>query len=310
MVDILLNMDLPPSDPQFNAHHHADFIELSTLLRNDLGLLISDMIGLYESEPSASRLENLIELNNNCIGLIRYREVAYSQNLYPFSLENGERLMLKPELDKGHKLYIFLLLCSCTSYLTRSNSSIVRRDFERVSRDILSEYLPENSSCHIMGKTGIQEQRYKGHIIAKLDLLAEDINVSTIYQNHFFAGQNSGDGGLDIVAWSTFRGDTNPKFTQFYVGQCATGRDWVNKQDEPCKLSRYIDTPESMNICLFIPYDGRNSNSTFNQEADILTELVFDRLRLMHIPDNFDFIDNIPAFSIVDEIIETEDDLI
>lgn len=303
-------MDSPPGDPQFKVHHHADFIELSTLLRNDLGVLISNMIGLYESEPSAARLQNLTELNDNCVGLIRFREVAYTQVLYPFSVESGGRLMLKEELGKGHKLYIFLLLCSCTSYLTQSNSSILRRDFERVSREILSEYLPENSSCHIMGKTGIQEQRYQGHITAKLDLLAEDIKVKTIYEDHFFAEQNSGDGGLDIVAWSSFPGDSNPRFTQFYVGQCATGRDWVNKQDEPCKLSRYIRTPESMTICLFIPYDGRNSNSTFNQEADILTDIVFDRLRLMLIPDNFDFIDNIPAFSIVDEIIEIEDDII
>jgi len=310
MTDILLNIDSPPSDAPFRAHYHADFIELRSLINNDMGVEVNAVIDLYESEPSKAKLDNLLNLNCECLGIIKYRENEYGQDHYPFHLSSANNLQLKEDLNNAQKLYIFLLLCSCSSNLSSSHASDVRRDFERISKEVLSKYLPSNSICHIMGKSGIEEQRYKGHITDKLTLLAKDLQTSAIFESHFFSAQNSGDGGLDVVAWLPFSGDSSLKFTQFYVAQCATGRDWTKKQDEPDKLKKYIKTPDSFNKCLFIPYDGRNSDGRFNQQADILSDIVFDRLRMLHISDELDFINDIPSITIVNDLINFENDLI
>ncbi|MDC9511306.1 hypothetical protein [Pseudoalteromonas sp. Angola-4] len=312
MPDLLLKMDSPPSDPYFNTHYHADFIELNALINNDLGVDLNDFASIYESEPTDKIQANLKSLSEDCAGVIMYRLSAYGTDSYPFIIENGSKLKLKDLLSDLHKAYIFLLLCSCSKYLSTENASIVRRDFERFSNSMLKRYLRESDTCHIMGKAGIQEQRYKGHITDKLDLLAKDTKTKTLYEEHYFSEKNSGDGGLDLIAWSPFLGDDNFKFTPLYIGQCATGRDWIKKQDEPAKLARYIDKAGPMTVCLFIPYDGRNSTGTFNHDADIRhpTNIIFDRLRLLLISKDMNFINEIPAFKLVDDIICFEEDLI
>lgn len=289
------------SDPKFNQHYHADFIELLALTENENGIEFDRVKDIYNCEQSF--IDDLIILINSRVDI-------YGDK-FPFVFIGRTRLALKSELTDSHKLYIFLLLCSNTSRVEVACD--LRRDFEIISYQAMKAYLPPHSHCYIMGKSGIEGQRYCGHISDKLELLAEDLSTSIIYDAGTFSAYNSGDGGLDIVAWTPFVGDENLNYMPMYAGQCATGRDWLNKQDEPSKLAGYVKVPKSFNVCLFIPYDGRNNDGTVNQRSNILVPILFDRLRILNLFDyhNHSFIAEIASIKEhVESAISYQEDII
>jgi hypothetical protein len=292
-------LDSALSDPKFNRHYHADFIELLALAENESGIEFDRVKQIYGGDQ---------DLTNDLIELISSRIAAYDDK-YPFSMNGRSRLTLKANITDCQKLYIFMLLCSNTSKI--ENASDFRRDFELISYKAMVDFLPSHSNCYIMGKSGIGGQRYTGHIEKKLALLAADLSSKIIYDEDAFAGNNSGDGGVDIVAWVPFLGDGNLKYMPLYAAQCATGRDWKHKQDEAANLKHYIETPKSFNVCLFIPYDGRNTDGGHNEKGSIRVPILFDRLRIINMFTDYQFINTIPSIcSHVEQAIDYQEDII
>ena len=191
---------------------------------------------------------------------------------------------LGDSIEDIQKLYIFFLMCSCNTKVVR-DGNILESDFEHISTLVLKAFLPSHAQVYHFGKSSYADDRYTGHLTNKLDQLASDVKCQTAYVEEDFADQDTGDGGLDVVAWVPFPGD-NDNFMniQVYLGQCAIGKDWVGKQTDVEKMKNNIHFPLGTVSVMFVPHDLRKENNLFKGNR-ICTHIMFDRFRLMGLVD-------------------------
>lgn len=265
------DLELIPDQSKNDLHYHADYIEILTLSCGEDGLRFSCLNDKYKPE----QVQDFIEI-------IRERASSFEEK-YPFTMDGNLGLSKLSTPTMAQSLYVFLLLCSHTNKTT-VNSAELRSKFELISKIALSHYLPSLAVCHNIGKSSNQNGRYVGSIVDKLNKLAEDLRCFKMFEDDDFSLFNSGDLGLDVVAWVPFSGDLYfHKIMQTYLCQCATGKDWVKKQAEPEKVKNVLKMPKATVDTLFVPYDLRKTNGSFHNFHDITINLLFDRRRILNL---------------------------
>lgn len=321
---MIKNIEKVPSQSYSNSHYFCDYIELLALINNNDLLAVADVYDRFYEDNSIEIPENNSDIDlgsevsqTNDIWESRIKEwfsiLDTRKNIfgdfYPFKIEH-DTIHMCSELTYKQLLYIFLLLNSNQNYI-RSNSQLTS-DFEEFSLRALKNFLPSNAQCYRFGKSMLDQDRYKGNISKKIDDLAKDLKYSTKYKEHYFASNDNGDGGLDIVSWIPFKGDENQNNMQVYLCQCATGKEWYKKQDDTDKfVDNYIDFRTQVNLVMFIPFDGRNMDRTFNEEAKMKKNIIFDRVRLVYLlQENQNLITELKSFEIVNQIIAFEEDIV
>lgn len=323
---MIKNIEKVPTQSYFNAHYFCDYIELLSLINNNDLLSVSDIYDRFLEDDKINIPDNNsdIELGSNAseiadnwenrikewFDILKIRQQSFSV-FYPFDVRQYT-VKLKKSLNIKQKLYLFLLLNSTQKYISQ-NVKLLTSDFEDFSLEALKRFMPSNASCYRFGKSMLDYDRYKGHIKTKIDLLASDLNYPIKHQAHFFATKDNGDKGLDLVAWTSFQKDINQNNMQVYLCQCATGaQNWLDKQYEPKKFIKYIDFKSQVNIALFIPFDSRNFDRKFSEDAEIFEDiLLFDRIRLLYLlGNNKNLVKKLKSFKIVNQIIEFEEDII
>jgi len=306
-----------PEKSYFNEHYFCDYVELIALVSNEDIVSSSDIydrfyddgkINVNSSELNSEEVDKWESRIISWYELLKYRENYYGIS-YPFII-NRKTIKLKHDLNSNQLIYLFLLLNSNLKYIEDKN--ILTSDFEEVSLQAFKEYLPTIAKIYRFGKSMINNDRYTGSISDKIDLFASDLKYNTKYEPHFFAENNNGDGGLDIVSWIPFKDDLNTNNMSIYFGQCATGKDWVKKQDDTKKFENYINFKSNISHVLFIPYDGRNIDSKFNEESTLSLNLLFDRLRIINLLlDNDTVVEELISFSsILKKAISYEEDIV
>lgn len=320
----IINIASTPKETLFNEHYYCDYIELLALIENGSPVSKSDIFDrfLEDNRISTSGSSQNFQTNNiwdtriiNWYTLLKSRESLFS-DFYPFEITNNNittSIKMVDEITDKMKSYIFLLLSSLQKYFERHNCSKLTSDFEEFSLQAFKKYIPAWSEAYRFGKSGLNYNRYTGDITNKIDDFASDIKCRTIYEENYFASNNNGDGGLDIVSWVPFKNDDNFNNIQVYLGQCATGKDWLHKQDDTDKfINNFILFKTDVQKVMFVPYDGRNEDRTFNEQAQMNKSIYFDRLRLLTlIEDNIDDILMLDSFnSIIEPVIEYEEDII
>lgn len=302
----MLELENPPSDSKFLRHHFADFVELLALSQDEEGIdkdSASDR--MLDSEGSQDNQE----LINDCFEILAYRHETYGEN-YPFLMETNHTLKLRISLSNTHKAYIFLLLCSCTSKCTsKSLASDLRRDFEHICASAFKNYLPSFAECHIFGKSGL-ESKYSGHITNKLSSLANDIGAKISFDPDDFSRNDSGDGGLDLVAWLQIPGDSYKKYSQLYFIQCATGREWKNKQHEPDPFNNHLSLNSNYTLAICVPYDSRKTNGIPLHHLDITVPIYLDRYRLLKLLGDSGNIESIDSYRHIQSAIDYTESII
>ena len=278
----MLDLENPPSDAKYLKHHFADFIELLSLAQDEEGITKDDasnrIFDTSENIPDDTNPES--EFINDCYELLAYRTDTYGSS-YPFTMDDNGTLKLRDHQTNVNRAYIFLLLCSCTSRLDKCAAADLRRDFEHLCASALKNLLPSFAECHIFGKSGLATDRYTGHISQKLTTLARDLGTKINFEPDDFATSDTGDKGLDLVAWIHIRGDNYKKYNQIYFAQCATGRDWKNKQHEPDKIKNHLSLNSNYTLIICIPYDSRKTNGKPSNHTDITVPIFLDRYRLL-----------------------------
>jgi len=316
-LNIVQGIDKTPTSSYVNSHYFCDYIELLALLNNTDIVSLSDVYDrfLEDEKIVEGGTEESAEANDiwesrisEWFSLLANRANEFG-DLYPFII-NENTVKLKEIIDSPQNAYIFLLLSSNRKYIKDKN--LLTTDFEIISHTVLKNYLPHFAQIFQFGKSNISHDRYTGHITNKIDMLADDLKCTTIYKPHFFSPTNTGDGGLDIVAWVPFESDINQCNIQVYLGQCATGKDWIDKQDDTHKFpNKYINFDGHINYIMFIPYDGRDANRNFIEEAKMGDYLFFDRYRLLKILDDYSLVESLPSFDeVVKKVIDFEEDIV
>ncbi len=234
--------------------------------------------------PSAidSRNEQFIE---DVFSHLEYRDVNTLKGTYPFEFSpKRNSLSLRSSLSKEQKLYLFFLIASNIRCLTQSTKSKVPDLFEVISRDALKNYMPSPTQVYIFGTNTYDDaKRYKGVLVDKIKKLAEDLGDKPHFKPKDFKPTNTGDGGLDIVAWLPFKSGTTGNNIRLF-GQCACTEEWVKKQhtsNTPTWAKRISFGINPINA-IFIPFCYHSSNGGwFNEDNIHQGTILFDRIRLM-----------------------------
>jgi len=317
MRGIFKNLQNSPTNSKYKHHYTCDYIEILALANNDL-LSKSDIINrLYYSKSDQGEPE--IEddkYDSDILELFAILEVRSStfKEFYPFEIKTDTILSsieLKNELTDLQKKYLFLLLSSSLSYISQKEvvdkDNTLENDFELFSYQTLKNYISEDINIYQFGQA-----TYSGTLKEKVDKLAKDLNFRTIYKKHYFNDNNRGDGGIDLVAWKLFPNDENNLNIALYLAQCATGKDWIKKQDDVDKFKNYIHFESCITNLFFIPYDGRDENRNFIEEKDINISkyILFDRIRILNTIDIDYNINKLKSYKLIESAIEYKEGIV
>lgn len=315
---MIQNINIPPRESFYKEHYFCDYIEILALINNQDIVSISDVydrfressgIDIPAQEDNTLPDENICDIWHERINEwfinIATRTTAFS-DFYPFVVKNNN-IHLKSTITDRHKLYIFLLLSSNQRYISTSGNYLPD-DFEGISLIALQNYLPKFAKSYIFGKSS---DRYTGTLENKITKLSKDLKYKVKAGD--FHVMDTGDGGLDLVAWLPFLNDTNQNNMQIFLAQCATGKNWKSKQRETLTItSHYIDFKTEVNHMFFMPYDCRNVERSFSEESNIFDGLFFDRIRILYLLENkIDSVMNFASFdSIVNDVISYEEEIV
>lgn len=293
---------LSPPRHKESTYLMADYVELLCLINTDHEISIDEVIKrVYHSIESETERE--VEINEGSIyeeppcvykdnqqkaGIDWLRQLSYRAATfgghYPFQVA-GNKLLLKTDLSPHQKTYIYLLICACLRVVKRSFWLQLTSNFELISGKALEAYLP-SFNVHLFGKSMQGRRRYPSKLLQAIEKLCIDINERNICRTEYIGDKNTGDGGLDIVAWRHAFNTERASGSIICFAQCACSpEDWKDKQHEShnVRWRRKIDFMHPPINLMFIPLCFRNSTGGWFNENDIEDCILFDRLRICHL---------------------------
>lgn len=302
----MLELSKTPNTSKYLTHYYCDYVEMLALGTNEpisssdisarMGTDQPDTTSMQDEFASEDELGGVAQGKSgycdsqdaneswihSLLDHVKIRMQEYGDS-YPFQFDSNT-ISLKGELNEVHHMYIFLLLCSSQQCIDSSVHSTIETDFELVCEQAIKTYLPETAKVLRFGKSADSgDPILRGTLKEKINRLANLMKKKTIYEDRFFGPNNTGDGGLDIVTWSPIPGDTSNDYLQVNLVQCATGKNWMNKQHDPMRFIKYIEGLGNAQITMFNPYDCRDASRYFVEEPKlIIANPVFDRLRILN----------------------------
>lgn len=202
---------------------------------------------------------------------------------YPFAIENNGRRLVLQDSTIPRGAYLFLLTCALLRYVTNSGRSDLTSQFEKLCTLALKKRLPIDAEVHLFGAGPHSDSSIFGTLLVdKIQKLAEILGERATFDPSDFDPRDTGDHGLDIVAFLP-PGDSISSKISFF-GQCACTEEWVSKQfsssdDAWGSLLTLMTRPA--NLC-FIPFDFRRVDRTWHRRKDIKRTHLIDRSRLLH----------------------------
>lgn len=301
------------------GHHWADYVELLTLAnidgefsqadllerwaeRDDLGEDLPDLGAEVEEdgdgpidppqaqagEARAARHERLHRLALDVFSHFAYRAGQFG-GAYPFKLQAATGKLLERRVEPDNiqqNIYVFLLLASNLRYIRVGTRKHLTQNFERLTAEVLRRWLPNEAEIHIFGTTsgddptGASEGRYSGKLWAKLERLANDLGEQLLLSEEDFAKGDSGDLGLDTVAWLPM-GDRESGLPVWFA-QATCEAEWKHKQHESGGNWRaYLQESAPRGNLLFIPYCFRQPTGTWYDRKWPTAAVIIDRARLV-----------------------------
>lgn len=290
------------------THHLADYVELLCLAhidgefspedlverwkgQDDLGAEPPEVdpdeeepIGAPVIEPGARK--PVIDDRRHSVALdvfshLGYRAAAFKDD-YPFELKSGYLKMLRrrTHLTDRHKLYVFLLLGSLLRYVPRRRHSSITTPFERLVAEVLSVWLPDAAEVHLFGTAAKTSDRYVGTMWEKINLLGADIGEQVLLTETDFHASDTGDLGLDVVAWLPV-GDRYAAMPVMFA-QATCELRWKDKQHESGRnWQSYLKQSAPRGNLLFIPYCFRDPSGGWFDNKWPTDAVIVDRQRLL-----------------------------
>lgn len=297
----------------------ADYIELLCLTNLDGDVSKSDLLDRIEKRVAVgeSSDEGNSEVLDNTRLKVRdkyrrkigdwFRHLDFRaqvfQEFYPFKVsEDTNSLLRKQRLSPKCKLYVYFLLAS---YFTEKH--VLTSTFEKISEEALKSYLPQGAEVYVFGTSASRSGRYRGNLQAKISKLAKDLR-ETPRQDVKFSNYNTGDHGLDLVAWFPFN-DKNDRLL-ILLGQCGCTEKWVGKQHSSGfetwnELIAFRTRPNNL---AFIPFCFRDPDGTWSRPQDIQGTILVDRLRFIYLlRKSPNLIESLACYTFVQQILKAKE---
>ena len=317
----------PPKAGRHELYQWCDYIELRCLTHTDHRFSrdgLSESIDEHIDNASDSISDDELDDENddttteetlpkpdlneqhaaNCFKHLRWRAKAFSTD-WPFELdEHAQEIKLKSKLNKMHRFYLSLLISSSLRYCPKTRWRKLTGLFERASLEIFKKLMPGGATVHAFGAA--ESTHYTGHLFDRLTKLAQDVRGNLDLKKCHFSQHDTGDAGLDLVAWHDL-GDER-KGIPIAFAQCGcTANGWPDKmlQASPAHLAGHLSTFHNWATYYFMPldlsieYDGQMD---WQMRSDFSQAIVIDRLRFMRLANLYSL--SAPDMTAIPEVSE------
>lgn len=304
-----ISINKRPSDS--DTHTWADYVELLALVNLDGTCTVDSAIDRVEDiggesdetnsndvseadegegegegegvEPVSGSRKRFNARNNTAVldafALILWRASAYG-DFYPFIVDQNRRsITLVKEFSSPQYLYVFLLIAANLRFVSDGLSELTN-NFEEVSRCVMRDVLPPRAEVHLFGKA--TAAKYRGSAYKKMSDLCDDIRASLLVTEEDYRKGDSGDSGIDIVAWHGL--SDSQKNILVYLGQCACSRsDWPKKQlaASAGQLKNVLATAPDWVTMMFVPVCFRRVGGGWAVLSEVASVVFIDRYRLL-----------------------------
>lgn len=215
------------------------------------------------------------------------RQVSMA-GFWPFHYEDG---ILYNNFDKDnpkHILYVALLLCSSMRYMEDEHTAVIAASLEEIGYHIFKSIMPVGWEVRPFGAHQRIAAAYEGKLSTKFQALAADISAAFIDVSGIDA-KDTGDGGLDVVAWHPLGGDGRGHVPISYAQCGCSPRDWEHKQLEASPLNMELKVmPQHSSANYYImPHDIKNLTGGWERAANIARVIMIDRSRILSLSDQY-----------------------
>lgn len=298
---MLGNIDIPP--PGKDQFFWTDFVELRAIIHPDRCFSRGDLHGVSSRCKDSDRRFNAEERWRDIINFSHNRLSAFHDS-YPFSIsEDKDTITLNDTISSKQHIYIGLLIAASMRLILKSRRNEVARAFEETCLQVFSRLMPEGSEIRATWASGGAAAPYSGSLYNKMMAIANDIRCRPNFSERDFKKGDSGDGGIDIIAWHPMADDRAGLPLAF--AQCGCSKeDWTFKQLEatPAKLRRQLPVLHPWSTYYFMPLDLRLSDGGWAMESDIGEAIIVDRLRLLRLASQYSVFSTLPKMPFVEEV--------
>lgn len=311
---MLDSTDLPPNSK--DAFLWTDYAELNALIHIDGCFSRGDLDGIFRRAKDRGLSGNRQQENDVVADgrtEDRWRLIANFQGIrkvdfgdsYPFSLsEDGDTISLEFDNSPAQRTYLGLLVASCMRNLLANRKAEVARAFEETCFKVFQKLMPSGSEIRATWAHGGEEAPYRGPLFEKMQSIASDLRCTANFKERDFKATDTGDGGIDLIAWHGMTDEREGMPISF--AQCGCSRDdWRFKQLEasPSKHYRHLPTMHPWSTYYFLPLDLREIDKDWAYKSDIGEAIIVDRLRLLRISESHDLFGDMPRMAFLEELI-------
>lgn len=297
----------------------ADYVELLCLCgRNGLvskgnidastqeaGDVQADSIGEPTGEEQSEEIDDRVSRRWSDIhARLTTRSMQYVD--WPFVLEKNLLRSRFDQNNKRHRLYLALLVASSLRLCGNGRSDEVTSAFEEISYHWLRYSLNDMWEVRPFGAHQTLPNAYTGTLLKKLKALAVDIQARMQKPDDGYDPRNTGDGGIDLVAWLKM-GDHRGNMPVIF-GQCACSpTDWEDKQLDvtPAATEAHLSLDHPGAAYCFVPHDLSANDKIWDRSEHVKRTVLVDRRRLFTVFENCNAFNDLPTWKFVDDAAAT-----
>lgn len=241
-----------------------------------------------EDQPAidgdAADIRNHEKLNRRWADIkacLQSRDIRFG-DAWPFELEGDVLRVAIDGANTLHRLYVALLIASALKWVPDTRRPAVTASLEEIGFHLFKKLMPDHWTVAPFGAHQTIEAAFTGTLFNKFSQLAAALNAHLIIKEDELDPRDTGDGGLDIVAYHSFNDSLGHLPVAFAQCGCSLS-DMKNKQFEP--------TPINMNLKVlaqhpgasyyFAPQDIRKNNGSW--EKTPVQVIMIDRARILYL---------------------------
>lgn len=316
--------------PRLNqAHQWADYIELVALTSEDQlfsqgGLQdveaeCEDVARDMDDIDSEQEIAQSVVFNNDEKINRRWAEIKTClrsrslrlEGAWPFEFRNDVLYAKVNASDNLHRLYIALLLASALRFIPENRRKEITASLEEIGYQVFCNLMPtiqiNGEFTWVVKPFGAHQQiaeGYKGKLFSKVTKLATDLDAKLVAEENQFHLRDTGDGGLDVVAWHPM-GDKLGHIPVAFA-QCGCSlEDLAHKQYEahPVNWANKIHIQHPQANYYFAPHDLRNNSGHWDEHLGQV--IMLDRTRILYLAKLYQLSTEHVNWPYVDEAINT-----
>lgn len=326
MPDLFQKLDTPPKDAR--GFLWADYVELRCLTSLDGHYGEGQVIDLegeseelmvdeeadndesFDSEEEALDQEGEFLKNNEAVARkwadicarLTSRKVSMA-GYWPFDIYEGVLYRRFDATNRRHVLYVALLVASALRYCAKNRQGEVTACLEEIGFHLFRSLMPVGWEVRPFGAHQNIANGFEGTLGQKLAGLAQQVFPVYVRPENQFDPRNTGDGGLDIVAWHPL-GDATRGYLPIAFAQCGCSPgDWEHKQFEasPVNMDHKIQLQHPASNFYIMPHDMRNLNGGWERGDHIGKVILLDRLRIIKLVEQYSLPETFPIWPFVQE---------